>query len=83
MNKIATVNARIEPDLKIKVEHILQDIGLTPAEAIRIFYKQIFLNKGIPFEIRIPNKKSLKALEDIRKGKVYSSKNVDDFFENL
>lgn len=58
MHKVATINTRIEPSVKIMAEAILNKIGLTSAEAIRIFYKQICLRHGIPFEVKIPNQKT-------------------------
>jgi DNA-damage-inducible protein J len=82
-NKIATVNARIEPDLKIKAEGILNQVGLSSAEAIRLFYKQICLSKGLPFEVRIPNKKTLKAMQDADNRKTQKVKSVDDLFRDL
>lgn len=57
-HKAAIVNARIEPDVKYKAEFILQQVGLTSAEAIRLFYMQICLQKGLPFKVAIPHKKS-------------------------
>ena len=47
--KTSAVHARIEPQTKEKVEEILRNLGLTPTEAIRIFYKQISLRGGLPF----------------------------------
>jgi DNA-damage-inducible protein J len=82
-HKAATVNTRIEPAIKHKAEGILHKIGLTPAEAIRLFYRQICLRKGIPFSVRIPNKKTLAAMHDADSGKTHKAKNVDDLFEDL
>jgi DNA-damage-inducible protein J len=83
MYKAATINTRIEPELKNKVEAILNKIGLTSAEAIRLFYKQICLSRGLPFELKIPNKKTLKAMHDADTGKTHKAKNVDSLFKDL
>lgn len=69
MKKAATVNARIEPELKYKAESILHDVGLSTAEAIRVFYKQICLRKGLPFEVKLPNDKTLSAIQELKSGK--------------
>ena len=53
MYRTATLNTRINPDLKDKAENILHKIGLTSAEAIRIFYAQICLRKGLPFDHQV------------------------------
>ena len=48
MYKVATINTRIEPALKVQAEAILHEVGLTSAEAIRLFYKQVCLQHGLP-----------------------------------
>ena len=53
--KTMTVRARIEPNLKHDVEHVLSELGLSFSEAIELFLRQVKLNNGIPFDIRIPN----------------------------
>ncbi len=83
MHKVATINARIEPKIKTQAETILHKIGLSSAEAIRLFYKQICLNKGLPFPVKIPNKKTLKAIHDADTGKTHKAKSVDELFEDL
>ncbi len=70
MAKTAMVRARIEPDLKLDVEKIFKEIGLNAAEAITVFYKNVQLYRGIPFEIRVPNATTRKAIADARKKKV-------------
>jgi DNA-damage-inducible protein J len=54
--KTATIQVRIEPKLKKEVEKILEEMGLTPSQAITMFYKSIKRHKGIPFEMRISEK---------------------------
>jgi DNA-damage-inducible protein J len=67
--KTAAVHSRINPDIKEQAENILLRLGLSPTEAIRIFYTQITLRNGLPFEVEIPNAATRAALEDSRKGK--------------
>jgi len=55
MNKTSTVRARIEPDLKDKAERVFRKLGLTSTQAITLFYKQVELRKGLPFDVVIPN----------------------------
>jgi DNA-damage-inducible protein J len=83
MQKIATVNTRIEPKLKTQAETILHNIGLTSAEAVRLFYKQICLQKGLPFAIKMPNKATIKAMRDANKRKTHKAKSVDKLFRDL
>ena len=66
--KTSVVHARIEPQTKQKAEGILRELGLTPTEAIRIFYRQISLRGGLPFPVAIPNKVTASTLEKSRQG---------------
>ncbi len=51
--KTAAVHTRIEPEIKEKAENILHRLGVSPTEAIRMFYTQIALRNGLPFELVI------------------------------
>ena len=83
MHKEATINTRIEPKLKHDAELILHKIGMSSAEAVRLFYTQICLYKGLPFDVRIPNTVTRQAMQDIKLGKVHSAKNVRELFKDL
>lgn len=69
MAKDAIINARVESRLKSKVDHIFEVLGLSPTEAITLFYKQVELNNGLPFEVKVPNKQTQKTLRDSKAGK--------------
>ncbi len=62
--KTQVINARIEPKLKSEVETIFQEIGLNATQAITLFYKQVVLNRGLPFEVKIPNHITQEAIKD-------------------
>jgi len=68
MAKTTTISIRIDAELKSDVESILTSLGLTPSQAINVFYKQITFQNGIPFSIKIPEKKlnedSVNAMEE-------------------
>lgn len=55
--KTANLYARIEPETKNAAEAILETLGIPVSTAINMFYKQIILNKGLPFTPAIPSKK--------------------------
>ena len=59
--KSANLYVRIEPDVKEQAESILSALGIPASNAINMFYKQIILNRGLPFEVKIPAKKSVNA----------------------
>ena len=52
--KTANLYARIEPDVKDQAESILNSLGIPVSNAINMFYKQIILQRGIPFEVKLP-----------------------------
>jgi len=82
--KTAVIHTRIDADLKADAESILEKIGLSSSEAVRLFYRQIELNQGIPFDVRIPNKLTAQTLEKSAHGEdVHSAKDVDDLFDQL
>ena len=66
MPKTATISARIDPELKEKAEEVFQKLGLTSSQAIVLFYKQVEIQKGLPFAVRIPNEETIKALKQAR-----------------
>jgi len=66
--KTTTVRARLDPKLKEETEQIFDQIGISTTDAIRIFFTQVKLNKGLPFEVKIPNKTTQKAIKDAQKG---------------
>ena len=54
MAKSASVYARIDPALKEQAETILSALGIPTSNAIDMFFKQIVLKKGLPFDVRLP-----------------------------
>ncbi len=92
--KTANVNVRIEADIKTQAEKILEAIGITQSAAIDMFYRQIILNRGIPFELKLPgvvNSINEIPSEMLDKGLVQSYEkaqagntiSLDEAFENL
>jgi len=69
MSKTATIRARVEPGLKSEVENILDRLGLTASETIHLLYRQIKLQRGLPFEVRIPNELTARTLRRSKAGK--------------
>lgn len=61
--KSANLYARIEPDVKEQAESILSALGIPASNAINMFYKQIILNRGLPFEVKIPATKPVNIAE--------------------
>jgi DNA-damage-inducible protein J len=84
MSKTAQIRARVDPDLKTRAERILQMVGMTPTEAIRLFYRQVVMMKGLPFEVRVPNATTLATMDRTDRGEdLRSFENADDMFDTL
>lgn len=83
MPKNAVIKTVTDAELKTKVEKILTDIGMTPDEAVNLFYSQILLHNGLPFDVKIPNQTTTKAMNDTeqKKGKTFNS--VDELLQDL
>ena len=54
MAKSANLYARIEPEIKEQAEIILSELGIPASSAINMFYKQIILQRGLPFDVKLP-----------------------------
>jgi DNA-damage-inducible protein J len=74
MAKSKMIRARVEPALKHDAEAVLDRLGITPTQAITLFYRQVTLYRGLPFPVRIPNAATRKALREAR-----SRRNIETF----
>ena len=84
MPKTAVISARIEPELKQGAEDVFKELGLTATQAITLFYKQVELEGGLPFAVRVPNEETAEALRQAgtRQG-LEDFNTLDDLFEDL
>jgi len=83
MAKEAMIRARIEPQLKGEVESIFQELGLSITDAITLFYQQVRLHRGLPFEVRIPNEITRRTFEDTDAGQVIQCQDAQEMFDKL
>ena len=66
--KTAIIHARVELDTKAEAERVLRKLGMSPTEAIRIFYTQICLRGGLPFPVQVPSQLTSDTLAKSRHG---------------
>ena len=93
MSKSSSIYTRIEPELKEQVEQVLSKLGIPMANAINLFLHQIVLQDGIPFEVKLPQRKPLdyssltqaqfnaeieKGIVSLNKGNIVPSEQVRD-----
>lgn len=67
-SKKAMIRARTRPMLKAKAEATFRKLGLSPSTAINLFYHQVVLHRGLPFEVALPNRATRRAMRDAATG---------------
>ncbi|MCD8204835.1 MAG: type II toxin-antitoxin system RelB/DinJ family antitoxin [Coprobacillus sp.] len=96
MAKNATLSVRVEPELKEEAIAILSSIGISTSSAVNMFFRQVVINNGLPFEVKAPEVRKpvnindlsedelreilVKAEKDIEEGKTESFSKA---YENL
>ncbi len=84
MSKTETVRARIQPELKDKAENVFRRLGLTATQAITLFYKQVELRDGLPFEVAIPNETTSRTFGNTDAGRdLIVCEDAEDMFRKL
>jgi DNA-damage-inducible protein J len=81
--KTQMIHTRIDPTLKQEAEQIFSALGINTADAIRMFFRQVTLKQGLPFDVKIPNKETQKAMEELRTNKNLKSYSPQEFQELL
>ena len=84
MSKSAMLRARLEPELKNHAEAIFHRLGLNATQAITMFYRQVEMRKGLPFNVAVPSATTLRTLEATDEGRdLVVCKDADDMFKKL
>ena len=84
MAKTAVIQARIDPEVKNNAQNILNKLNISMSEAISIFLTQVSLNRGIPFDVKIPNDLTAETLMKSSRGEeLYKVSSIDELFEEL
>jgi DNA-damage-inducible protein J len=84
MRKSAVIQARVDEQTKTKAVKILKQLDMTLSQAVSLFLRQITLQKGIPFEVKIPNKQTAQAMTKVKSGQeLQEVASVDAIFVGL
>ena len=84
MSKSAMVRARIEPELKEHAEEVFKNLGLSVTQAITMFYKQVEMRNGLPFNVVIPTNDTVKTFAATDSDRdLIICKDADDMFNQL
>jgi DNA-damage-inducible protein J len=76
--KIRT-NVYLDVSLKDQAKEIYKQYGISLSDAFNMFLAQSVFNKGLPFELRIPNDETLQAMKDVKTGENYEDVVLEDF----
>ena len=68
MAKTGYITARVEPKLKASAGKVLHKVGVSTSDAITMFLRQVVLQGGLPFEVRVPNAETKRAIEELESG---------------
>lgn len=84
MARTATIQARIDPEVKAKAQRVLNTLNISMSEAISLYLTQVVLRQGIPFEVKIPNRLTAATLQKSEEGKELNEVgSVDELFQEL
>ena len=81
--KTATARALLDPEVKMQAENILKELGLSVSKSFELFYRQVIAQRGLPFELQVPNEKTMKAIENSRQGKGKRFNTSKELFDDL
>jgi len=82
----ATIRARCDAELKVSAEAIFKQLGITTSQAINMFLAKVKSEKGIPFELKIPNETTIDAMNEVKLGKNIESTSIEQIkqeFESI
>ena len=98
MARTSNVFARVEPEVKEQAEMVLNQLGIPMSNAVGMFLRQVVIQRGIPFEMKLPANKPLdmsqmtkeqfdaeiqKGITDIENSRVYSADEVEEEMHRL
>lgn len=84
MAKDSVVRARMESELKENAEAVLARLGLNATQAITLFYRQVELRNGLPFDVSAPNAETRRVFEATDAGRdLVACEDVEEIFSKL
>jgi DNA-damage-inducible protein J len=77
------VHVRIDKRIKMKAAKTLASMGLSVSDAVRVLLTRVAVERALPFDVKVPNAKTVAAIQEARSGKLPSFRNVPDLMADL
>jgi DNA-damage-inducible protein J len=77
------VHIRIDEKVKARAAKALSTMGISVSDAVRILLVRVAAEKALPFEVKVPNRTTVKAMEAADRGKGKRFKSASALFEDL
>ena len=79
----ALVQARINRAIKKEAAIVLETMGLTVSDAVRLLLTRVAHDHSLPFDPLVPNAKTIEAMKEARRGELHAVNTVDDLMAEL
>jgi DNA-damage-inducible protein J len=79
----AVVQTRINSDIKAEASTVLEAMGLTISDAVRLMLTRVAREKALPFDPLIPNEETIAAMREGRAGGLPRFKTVEELMADL
>ena len=83
MNSDTVVRARIDSDTKARATEALQAMGLSVSDAIRLLLLRVADEKRLPFDVKVPNAETIKAVKELEQGKGKRFDSAEALFRDI
>lgn len=77
--KPVSLNVNVDPDIKEKATEIFKSLGFSRTAAVGAFLRQVIFIRGFPFDLKVPDKLTLEAFEQLESGQGITSANIEEF----
>ena len=79
------ISVRIDQATKDAAESVFNTLGLSATDAVRMFYRQVALQSGLPFAVKVPNVETCEAIKELDEGggKKYSLKEFKEYIATI
>lgn len=81
------VRCRIDQKTKTEASEVIEAMGLSVSDAIRLFLRRVAVEGAIPFELRVPNAKTIEAIKELEnpatKAKLKKYASLDEMHKEL